>query len=63
MKRLRITFEGAFHHTINRGINGEEIFSGDNNKSQKHLNWKYGMSFRQPCENVTKTCLVYTIFQ
>ena len=34
MKRLRITFEGAFHHTMNRGINGEEIFSGDNNKAQ-----------------------------
>jgi REP element-mobilizing transposase RayT len=34
MKRVRITWEGAFHHVINRGINGEEIFSGHRTKSQ-----------------------------
>jgi len=28
MKRLRLTYEGAYHHCINRGINGEDIFSG-----------------------------------
>jgi REP element-mobilizing transposase RayT len=34
MKRVRITYEGAFHHVMNRGINGEEIFSGHRTKSQ-----------------------------
>jgi hypothetical protein len=34
MKRVRITWEGVFHHIINRGINGEEIFSGHRTKSQ-----------------------------
>ena len=27
MKRVRITYEGAFHHVMNRGINDEDIFS------------------------------------
>ncbi len=26
MRRARLTFEGAYHHVMNRGINGEEIF-------------------------------------
>jgi putative transposase len=26
MKRVRITYEGAFHHVMNRGINDEDIF-------------------------------------
>jgi REP element-mobilizing transposase RayT len=34
MKRKRITYEGAFHHVVNRGINGEEIFSSHQTKSQ-----------------------------
>ncbi len=34
MKRVRITYEGAYHHAMNRGINGEKIFSGDKNKIQ-----------------------------
>jgi len=34
MKRVRITYEGAFHHVMNRGINGQEIFSGNRAKSQ-----------------------------
>jgi len=34
MKRVRITYPGAFHHTMNRGINGEDIFIGPKNKLQ-----------------------------
>jgi len=34
MKRSRLTYEGAFHHCMNRGINGESIFAGQQNKSQ-----------------------------
>jgi len=34
MRRARITYEGAFHHVMNRGIKGEAIFSGDLEKSQ-----------------------------
>jgi REP element-mobilizing transposase RayT len=34
MKRVRITYEGAYHHAMNRGINGEEIFLGSKNKVQ-----------------------------
>jgi hypothetical protein len=34
MKRVRITYQGAFHHGMNRGINGEDIFSGSKNKTQ-----------------------------
>ena len=32
MRQPRLTFPGAFHHCMNRGINGEEIFSGDDHK-------------------------------
>ncbi len=34
MKRVRITYEGAYHHAMNRGINGEKIFLGNKNKVQ-----------------------------
>ena len=34
MKRVRITYEGAFHHVMNRGFNGDDIFVGPQNKSQ-----------------------------
>jgi len=34
MKRVRITYEGAYHHAMNRGINGEDIFTGNKNKAQ-----------------------------
>jgi REP element-mobilizing transposase RayT len=34
MRRARITYEGAFHHVTNRGINGEDIFTGNQYKSQ-----------------------------
>jgi REP element-mobilizing transposase RayT len=34
MRRARITYEGAFHHAMNRGINGEEIFISPENKNQ-----------------------------
>ncbi|MFW9879836.1 MAG: transposase [Candidatus Thorarchaeota archaeon] len=34
MKRVRIAYEGAYHHAMNRGINCEKIFSGDKNKIQ-----------------------------
>jgi hypothetical protein len=34
MRRARRTYEGAFHHVTNRGINGEDIFTGNQNKSQ-----------------------------
>ena len=33
MRRARITYQGAFHHAMNRGINGEEIFAGSNRKN------------------------------
>jgi REP element-mobilizing transposase RayT len=35
MRRARITYEGAFHHVMNRGINGEDIFTG--NKLKGHF--------------------------
>ena len=39
MKRVKITYEGAYHHAINAdhvcGINGEEIFLVNKNKDQK----------------------------
>lgn len=35
MKRVRITYEGAFHHIMNRGINDEEIFS--NHQTKNHF--------------------------
>jgi hypothetical protein len=34
MKGVRITYQGAFHHGMNRGINSEDIFSGCKNKAQ-----------------------------
>ncbi|MCK5057879.1 MAG: transposase [Candidatus Aminicenantes bacterium] len=34
MRRVRLTFEGAYHHAMNRGINGEEIFTQNQHKSQ-----------------------------
>jgi len=34
MRRVRLTFEGAYHHAMNRGINGEEIFAQNQNKFQ-----------------------------
>lgn len=33
MRRARITYEGALHHAMNRGINGDEIFSGNKSKT------------------------------
>lgn len=33
MRRVRLTYEGSFHHGMNRGINGENIFEGNQNKS------------------------------
>jgi REP element-mobilizing transposase RayT len=33
MRRARITYEGAFHHVMNRGLNGEEIFLDSRCKS------------------------------
>lgn len=35
MRRARLTYEGAFHHAMNRGINGEDIFAG--NKLKGHF--------------------------
>lgn len=32
MRRVRITFEGAYHHVMNRGYNGNPIFKERNNK-------------------------------
>jgi hypothetical protein len=34
MKRVRITYPGAFHHAINRGYDGNDIFLGNKNKAQ-----------------------------
>ena len=33
MRRARFTYQGAFHHVTNRGINGENIFEGSKAKS------------------------------
>ena len=33
MRRVRLTYEGAFHHGMNRGINGEDILEGNQNKA------------------------------
>ena len=32
MRRSRLTFQNAFHHIMNRGINGENIFQNDDDK-------------------------------
>jgi REP element-mobilizing transposase RayT len=32
MRRARITYPGAFHHVMNRGIEGKDIFSDDTDK-------------------------------
>ncbi len=32
MRRARITYPGAFHHVMNRGHDGEDIFAGNKNK-------------------------------
>jgi putative transposase len=32
MRRERLTYPGAFHHVMNRGIKGEYIFPGDKDK-------------------------------
>jgi len=34
MKRVRITYPGAFHHVMNRGYDGNAIFTGNKNKAQ-----------------------------
>jgi hypothetical protein len=34
MKRVRITYPGAFHHAMNRGYDGNDIFAGNKNKAQ-----------------------------
>jgi putative transposase len=33
MRRVRLTYKDAFHHGMNRGINGEDIFQGNQNKA------------------------------
>jgi hypothetical protein len=34
MKRVRITYPGAYHHAMNRGYDGNEIFVGNKKKAQ-----------------------------
>jgi REP element-mobilizing transposase RayT len=34
MKRVRITYPGAFHHVMNRGYGGNDIFAGNIKKTQ-----------------------------
>ena len=34
MRRARITYDGAFHHVMNRGIEGQAIFSESSFKDQ-----------------------------
>lgn len=33
MRRARITYEGAFHHAMNRGVNGDDSFVGSKGKT------------------------------
>jgi hypothetical protein len=33
MRRERITYTGAYHHAMNRGCDGNDIFAGDKHKS------------------------------
>ena len=33
MRRVRLTYEGAFHQCMSQGINGENIFDGNQNKA------------------------------
>lgn len=33
MRRARVTYQGAYHHVMNRGHNGEDIFYGGANKN------------------------------
>jgi hypothetical protein len=33
MRRERLTYPGAFHHCMNRGIGGEAILAGEKNKT------------------------------
>lgn len=35
MKRVRLTYRGAYHHAMSRGYNGNDIFAG--NKSKGHF--------------------------
>lgn len=41
MRRERITYTGAYHHIMNRGYDGNNIFQGNQNKSQ-FLNYLEG---------------------
>jgi len=34
MRRVRLTYPGAFHHVMNRGYGGNDIFYGNKNKNQ-----------------------------
>jgi len=34
MRRERITYTGAYHHVMNRGYDGNDIFAGNKNKNQ-----------------------------
>jgi putative transposase len=34
MRRERITYPGAYQHVMNRGYDGNDIFSGNKNKAQ-----------------------------
>jgi hypothetical protein len=34
MRRERITYAGAYHHILNRGYDGNDIFFGNQNKRQ-----------------------------
>ena len=34
MRRARITYPGAYHHVMNRGYDGKDIFCGNENKNQ-----------------------------
>ena len=35
MKRIRITYPGAYHHVMNRGYDGNPIFAGSKSKSRE----------------------------
>jgi len=54
MRRARVTYQGAFHHAMNRGVNEEKIFSSAEMKydRRKERSVRENQYFKRPslCE-------------